>query len=271
MHILKTTALAKQQLNDIKALETVCRKHDHYALTFPIEDGSLYFLLYDEEALLSVFSAYFNGIDAWECSAFTRPAERRKGYFTDLLDLFLEENEPVEDEVEFNLVFAVDESCADTVKTLEALEAVLWYREHMMAMVLPSIKNTAAAQISNRQNPSHVTIAFDPPINRHTTSDTTFQIISKNSGSNAARPIGSFHLDFRGKTAYFYGFEIDDELRGHGLGTRSFFLLLRELSRMGSQMPETLLLQVSEDNIPAVSIYKKAGFQITETISYFIY
>ncbi|WP_243134402.1 GNAT family N-acetyltransferase [Enterocloster asparagiformis] len=33
----------------------------------------------------------------------------------------------------------------------------------------------------------------------------------------------------------------------------------------------TLTLQVSGDNLPALRLYKKTGFHITETLSYYLY
>ena len=62
MKIIRTEHLDQQQLKDLQALETACRLHDHTSLTFPTEDGGLFFLLYDEETLLSAFSAFLTNL-----------------------------------------------------------------------------------------------------------------------------------------------------------------------------------------------------------------
>ena len=62
MKIIRTEHLDQQRLKDLQALETACRLHDHTSLTFPTEDGGLFFLLYDEETLLSAFSAFLTNL-----------------------------------------------------------------------------------------------------------------------------------------------------------------------------------------------------------------
>ena len=72
---------------------------------------------------------------------------------------------------------------------------------------------------------------------------------------------GTFH-------ACFYGFRVHDLCRGLGIGEAAFCLVLNDLIARGCTR---IVLHVGSDNYPALSIYKKAGFRITETLSYFIY
>lgn len=273
MHILQTVCLSEKQVQAIQTLEAACRKHDSCSLTFPIEDGSLYFLLYDEEALLSVFSAFFNGIDTWECSAFTLPSKRRKGYFTQLLERFLEETEKKEGEEEFDIVFTADDSCADTRETLEAIGAALWYREYMMELRTADFNCDAITGDTANQ------ITFSPSLCPQS-AEPLYKI--NWNGSEA----GSFRLDFQGRDVYFFGFEIAEPLRNRGIGTSALFLLLHQLSHLPaeSQKPSgsppdrclhgdqrIIRLQVSGDNPAALALYRRAGFQITETVSCYLY
>ncbi len=87
------------------------------------------------------------------------------------------------------------------------------------------------------------------------------------------RPVGFCYLDFRGQsTSYFYGFEITENLRNQGLGGACLSLLLETcFLRPGSEKLKKISLQVSGQNGPAMALYKKAGFQITESLSYYIY
>ena len=64
---------------------------------------------------------------------------------------------------------------------------------------------------------------------------------------------------------YLYHVEIRRELRSKGWGQALLEALFEELPK-GS----LLTLQVSSLNTPALALYKKTGFRITETLSYFI-
>ena len=253
MQQIKTTDLSDSQIHDIHRMETACQAHDSISLTFPIDEDTVYFLLYDEDVLLSALSAFFNGEDAWECSAFTLPGHRNRGYFTRLFDTFLK------DAGEYDVIFAADEECTDTVKTLEALEAELWYHEYLMEFFLP-----AGMTVSSPEKESGLT--FSPGLETDILAGSTeFQIMERN------HPVGNFHLSLHRDRVYFYGFEIKEELRCQGLGTAALELLLDGLTKIQKNTVKSVYLQVSGNNKPAVALYKKIGFQITETISYYLY
>ena len=253
MKIIRTEHLDQQHLKDLQALETACRLHDHTSLTFPTEDGGLFFLLYDEETLLSAFSAFFNEFETCSCSAFTLPSHRGRGHFSLLLEELLKESG------ECDLLFLADDSCPDTKKTLDALEAEFLNREHMMELRLPAPQSGSE---------SH-SVEFSPALS--TDSGDKRYVISENS-----RPVGSFHLIFQNDTVYFYDFEIHEKLRNQGIGGRAAAALIGELNRMAKTEPEyfpfsRVMLQVSGDNGPALQLYRKLGFEFTETLAYYLY
>ena len=253
MKIIRTKQLDLHQLEDLHALETACRSHDQTSLTFPTEDGCLFFLLYDEETLLSAFSAIFNEFETCSCSAFTLPSCRRRGHFTRLLEELLKESG------ECDLLFLADDSCADAKHTLDAIGAELLNREHMMELRLPA----PSPGLDSRA------VKFSPALSPR--DEDTLYTIRVND-----QPAGSFHLIFQNETVYFYGFEIQEPLRDQGIGTRAAAALIEELNRSARPQPEDLpvsrvLLQVSGDNEPALALYRKLGFAFTETLSYYVY
>jgi GNAT superfamily N-acetyltransferase len=66
------------------------------------------------------------------------------------------------------------------------------------------------------------------------------------------------------KYTYFiliYGFEIEDEFKGKGLGKLSFSKLLEDLS-FNFPNNSGIILSVFEDNKPAIKIYKDLGFEV---------
>ena len=81
-------------------------------------------------------------------------------------------------------------------------------------------------------------------------------------------PYGSLKiLSFPGHY-YLFGFEILPEFRGRGHGKKLLCHVLHELS---GKAPLPVRLQVSGDNAAALSLYEKTGFQITETLSCYLY
>lgn len=255
MNIIRTKTLSNTQKNSLLRLQETCRKHDHISLSFPMEEDCTFYLLYDEDSLLSALSAFFNENGEYECYACTLPANRRKGHFALLLEELLKESGDID------LVFPVDETSEDTVRTLDALGAVLWYQEHLMELTASVFSETGPAKSNCLAESLSLSIAHDP---EEGPSRCTFLM----NGSS----VGSCYLDFRGQSAYFYGFEIAENLRNHGLGSACLFLLLETcFSLPGPEKPKKLFLQVSGQNLPAMALYKKAGFQITESLSYYIY
>ena len=79
---------------------------------------------------------------------------------------------------------------------------------------------------------------------------------------------GSFSLYLQPPSACLFEVEIAEPFRGHGLGQA----MIRQLQDLTPAIGiSTLTLQVSGDNLPALRLYKKTGFHITETLSYYLY
>lgn len=256
MNMIRTKAPSETQISDLLHLQETCKKHDNISLTFPMEEECIFYLLYEEDGLLSAICTFFNENGDYECCAYTLPLNRQQGYFTMLLEELLKETE------DHDLVFPADETCEDTVLTLHAIEADLWYQEHLMELSSSAFLKTGLTK-NNRFSDS-LTLAMTCD-GENEPSLCTFLI----NGS----PVGSCYLDFRGQSAsYFYGFEISESLRNQGLGSACLSLLLDTLFlRPGSEKIKKIILQVSGQNGPAMALYKKAGFQITESLSYYIY
>ena len=81
-------------------------------------------------------------------------------------------------------------------------------------------------------------------------------------------PIGLCRTLQEGDAACFYDFEINPALRGKGLGKRALAVVLQHLTSEGITK---VFLHVSGDNLPAVRLYRDFGFEITESLEYWIY
>lgn len=211
---------------------------------FPTEDADLFALYETEESIRSAAAFFLEGEDLYECYAFTEPSFRRQGLFTRLLDLAIDE---LPEDSEF--IFYTNKKSPDTLEALDALGAELVLEEHMMELDLKSWKSDSSKASD---------YAFT--VTNETVDDTLTRLYSSTHGSVKISVFVSHY--------YLYGLEIFEEYRGQGYGKA---LLLQVISDLISCNPLPLRLQVSGENIPAVSLYKKTGFQIAETLSGYLY
>lgn len=255
MNLYRTNTLSQIQKQDLLKLQNICRNHDKISVTLPVEEDCIYCLLYNEEILLSALCGFFNENGDCECGAFTLPEHRRKGHFSRLLKEMIKETKDTD------IVFPVDLRCSDTLGVLEEIGASFWYQEHIMELPLSSLLITPAVNSQKRVNNLELSIASTPE-------EIPVQCVFLLDGE----AVGSCFLDTQEHGAYFYGFEISEPLRNQGLGTACLSLFLETyFAHPNAKRFKKLFLQVSGLNQPAIALYKKAGFQITESLSYYVY
>ena len=241
--ISSTNLLTQKQQQEIADLTAFCRQHDGNDLSWPA----------DEEDLTHVFGYLPDGRLAAcltlipyeetlaECCAFTHPEFRRNGFFSRLLE------EALSQYPDADLLFAVSEDCVDALKTLEALGAEKDSEEHMMECDLGSVPGNSS---------SH-------PFSITRTNETEYALHHSGTlcGTASAEPVSK-------TTVCLHHVEILPEFRNQGCGTAFLQLLLPELAGKGFQKA---ILQVAGDNAPAITLYKKTGFSVTKTLSYYFY
>lgn len=266
---LVRTLLPKQQAS-LERLVQLCREQDGITLSCPV-DGDLYWIIYDEPEnassthfryaeqtdMAACLAAYDMGDNAWECCGFTRPDLRGQGYFSVLLENACGENGMLADA---DLYFLTDGRCAGALAVLEHIGAEHGYDELMMEVELDAAQaETGPAQAA-------------PPLTANTSASVLSVSLSSNltaaslfSGSSL---IGSCKLQPGKSGIYLYDLEIIPGKRRQGLGTRFLQLLFPLLYSKGFSR---LTLQVSGENRAALALYKKTGFRITKTLSYYLY
>lgn len=281
MKIIDTTALTEEQIHKIKLLTDTCYAHDNIRLTYPwAESGDCcrHYLSYGEDGGLTAALAILALDDeTMECSAFTHPDCRRQGYFTRLFEAAMERFEA------YDILFGVPESCHAAVMALSALGAELESREHQMELVLPqtvlpsitdSGLHTNAQSRSESDSKNHsktrgglTLISQDSPIQcdstENTPSTTTWALIQDETtiGHCLTTPVSD-------ACVCLHRLEIAESLRRKGYGSSFLSLLLPRIAASGIRK---IILQVSGDNEAAIALYKKTGFRITETLSYYCY
>lgn len=273
MDIIRTNLLSAGQADEIKELLNECRDSKGQTPFFPFEDGDLFYLLFTETdnnaagrilacaAALSFFEE--SGAPYAECSAFTRSDLRRKGYFSLLFDELSQDIEKVD------LYFPVTDPEPGTLAALASLEAIRDRDEYRMELELECAKAFSGAPFQETSAPGTWKV---PGSRLHTQWEETEHDSFLLSFYQEEKAVGNCCLSFFEDSACFYGFEIREELRGRGLGKKALSLTL---SLLKNGLPRSgcrrLTLHVSGLNAPAVSLYKKAGFQIQERLSYYLY
>lgn len=257
MHIIHTTTLSRQQIQDMRAIAALQRRRDGAALSCPV-DGDEFWLLEDGGQTVSFFAVYKMDETLWECSAFTDPGKEGRGYFSLLLGEVLRVSEH---SGEPDLCFAADNRCARSLDVLRHLEADFSHNEYMMACSLPAPAVRASSHARLRLSPHNLAAPLPEEL-----SLTAWEV--RPGSWRTSMPAGSCRLYVCGGRAYLYGLEIAPELRGMGYGTGFLIRIMELLQKNGCK---ELRLQVSGDNLPALALYKKTGFRITETLSYYLF
>lgn len=265
-NLFRTPRLTREQKQQIADLVRACSRCDQSTLSFPAEEGDLFYLHYTEKGELACAAAlsFFGdvshseeGADGGyaECSAFTLPALRRLGYFSSLFDFLSSDIETID------LYFVTEPANQNTQKALASLGAVHDRDEYLMEIEVGREQKSGFLPECSRLS---VTAAEEE-------GSVLLQFYLKESPFPNRRA-GSCRLFPSGDSACFYGFEIETSLRGRGLGREALLLTLSLLADKNCGFScRRMYLHVSGTNLPAVSLYKKTGFCICKTLSYYLY
>lgn len=278
MNIIRTDRLSLIQREKVCRLLEECRNGENAAPFFPLEDGDLFYLLFmdtKELACAAALSFFADpAVSYAECTAFTRPDLRRNGYFSALFERL---SQDIED---MDLYFPVSAPCEGTLAALASLEAVHDGDEYKMELELDKTDKKEGAKAGAEETGDRTAkpaASGRLGVRWEDMGDGSF-LLSFYLKKGKERPCpsslraGSCCLFFSSDSACFYGFEIKESLRGQGLGKEALLLTL-SLLEGGLPVPgcKRIFLHVSGLNTAAVSLYRKAGFQISEILSYYLY
>lgn len=276
-NIQKKEQLSRQEEAALQALIQACCLHDSCSLSCSFEPGTSYYLLYlkEESSCRFISAACVLPYDDTlaECTAFTHPNWRRLGYFSALLDYVLE------DFCETDLLFPLSNEAKDGLAVLTHLGAEFQASELQMelslkdAVIWKSIQTAPGLSLIPGEPDKNEKDASDEgPAQGHLSAldegpvpDGALLQLVRNDGLL----LGSCRLSPAGSECLcLHHVEILEPYRKQGFGSSLMLLLLKQLTEKNISR---LILQVSGDNAPALALYKKTGFRITETLSYYLY
>lgn len=268
MDILYAARPNHSQQEELHALLSACREKEPLSLSIP-EDGNGFFLAYKKAGqpegrplLVSCGAFCTVSADLWECYGLTRPEYRRRGLFGRLLEEICRMAQEQEEQTgtEINLAFLSDGNSADGLAAFRALNMEYWYSEYRMEGEVPLIHSSASQEAGSlflKQFPG-----------QEDDEDMVFYAYpAADAGLREDQVIGACRLLSLGPSCFcLHHVKINPDFRGKGWGGK----LMDALSGLlppGSR----IILQVSSLNRPAMALYKKTGFRITETLSYYLY
>lgn len=263
MYINHTCTLSPGEVKELTALTNQCKAYDHLTLSFPSDGDHYWILKNDSQKVIAYFALCKIHPSLWECYGFTCPDCRENGYFSQLLNQVLDYCEEKGDP---DLVFVTDGQCPQALHVLAHLEAVYSHSEYMMSL-----------SFSSPDLP--VTLSDDMGLNfhiepnfwgNHSLKEQEISLCAwpDTKSSRLSPPPITCHLRTHGRNVYLFSLETRPEYRRQGLTLTFLNRLVQILRRAGYH---TLLLQVSGSNQAALKLYQKTGFQITETLSYYLY
>lgn len=278
MKLHKLFSLDPVQTRQIREMVNTCTAHDGTSLSFPFEEGELFLLVEEDRRILSSIAFVPVEEKLYDCSAFTHPDFRGQGFFTDLLNAGIEAL-PEDSE----LLFYSDKKDRLTAAVLESIGAEPDSEEHMMALdpedFFSAVRCEDLSKASGIPSASYLDIHME-------SADIDGTLTLFFHSAHAAVNFSVFPSHY-----YLYGFEVEEACRGKGYGTGFLKEVLCRLWNLPANSPSCpplfaelpsvrgtsvpalrpVLLQVTGDNVPALALYKKTGFRITETLCCYLY
>lgn len=284
MKVLKLRVLNEKQKSDVDNLVRECLKEENLERTLYLESDinyyvnmNCFYLLYNNQKLVSVLTIFQPLKDEAEISAYTLQAERKKGYF----DVLLSNAE--EELCGFGvkrILFVVEPESKSGMAALKAYDTKYFKSEYLLSLDIGEIvedridtdfnlmelsfdKRLDAVNLSQKIFGIELEEAYDIV-------DTAMESESMNcygfyTGDNL---IGICNVSYGKNGASIFGLGIKPDYQGKGYGRILLNFVLAAVKKYGLS---SITLQVGSENKRAFSLYKSAGFQIQKQYDYYEY
>lgn len=245
MKFFYADALEHRRHLKLSALFDLCFPSPCLPGALPADADGLWLAADENDELTGCLLLFQTDLHSWEGIPFVHPAYRRKGIFSALLANACQKgNCPGEDD----LFFSVRPTQTLWLQVLNSIEAEKAFDEYMMEY---SFQNLSSARLKTEADFSdELTVSF------------------QGTEGMASCPHVSCLLSAHGSSIYLYQLFTEEAFRGQGRALTFLHHLFPRLKALGFS---SVRLQVSGANLPAMALYKKTGFHITETLSFYLY
>lgn len=281
MTIKAYSSLSENVLKEVLKLEEICKEDDHLngslfldtSLNFSHDLKSI-FLQYENSELISMLSMFIPKQQEAEISAFTLPKYRGNGYFTALL------SKAVEELSKFHVpdILFVCEAQSNTGKrAIEAFNAKYEYTEYSMRykkdgyvqrdgyrlmLIKPDLKDLDKIVDINIKTFGDGYEDAKSWVDKSFESQTREQFLGVLNGEM----IGMVSVNREGDVMSICGLGVLPEFRNQGYGKELLHLILDSLWQSGKT---EITIDVNSENVNALGLYKKSGFQIEVAYEYY--
>lgn len=282
MKILKVHNLNKRKIKDIQQLVNECLKKDGLERALDLSNGQTFFqelagfyLLYEDNMLLSVLTIFQPVQREAELSAYTQPEYRKKGYFKQLLQCALEEIRKVPIEIVTIVVEAGSNHGKQAVKScggeyvnseyLLALENNIDIKEDKKRSF--SIKTLEVANIKEAVEINIETLHAVPEeaqwmMNEILDSDTMDCFC----GMVESTMVGICCVSYGNSNAFIYGVGVRNQYQGKGYGR---MLLSKSICKIRKKGFDKIQLHVGSDSKKGLCLYESIGFHVETQYDYY--
>ncbi len=292
MKILQIHKLNTQQIKDVEALVEECLKTDGLERSIYLDNDinfyvnlDSFFLLYEENRLVSVLAIFEPLEEEAEITAYTLPSERKKGYFKALFEKAKSEL------LRFDLhlaLFVTEPESQSGLAVLKALKAKYSKSEYLLAYQFLKTEDRYSGTSAD-ENPDDIIVLKELTQDKideaaeissfifDTDMDETRDVIELSMHSGYMKCYGAYinsrlagicNISFGTEQASIFGFGISTKLQGKGHGRR---LLRQVMALIKARNFNTVALHVGSENSRAYNLYTSEGFQIQTQYDYYEY
>ncbi|WP_346936433.1 GNAT family N-acetyltransferase [Clostridium sp.] len=282
MQILELRELDKRQIEDIKNLEGICQKYDKTKGSVFLSNEinfskeiNCFFLLYEEETLVSFVSMFIPRSKEAEVSAYTLPEKRKKGFFKILLESAI--NELRKYGVK-EILFVHETSSNDGMLVLKKFNAIYDFSEYLLVYRQDEfIKRDGKLKLAPITIQDIDEIAkLNMDIFNKTLEEgkaiVNRAIESKDRISYMAKVdneiVGICSISLEGGNAFICGLGISTKYRGLGYGKE---ILSKGIEKALTLDIKDIYLEVDSKNHTAYNLYINNGFIIKTQLDYYRY
>ncbi|WP_097014663.1 GNAT family N-acetyltransferase [Anaerocolumna aminovalerica] len=288
MHLEKLHQLDKQQKLEVKKLVSNCLTTDGLSRELYLDnDMNLYenldsfFLLYDQQQLVSVLTIFQLNEREAEISGYTLPDKRKKGYFTTLLNAA--EEELLDFDI-YDMVFVAEPNSICGKMTALSLGASFIKSEYLLRLKLEDYTKKYSEFLSNLNfivtpltSKDIMQAAYIHSEIFKTEFHQSEELIQNVLESDCMvcygakledELIGICNVNNGKNKASIFGYGVMPRLQGKGYGKGLINYVLRQLIK---EKVNEVTLQVSSNSKKAMRIYNYLGFQVVTQYDYYGY
>lgn len=280
MNIAKEASITRVQEQEIRNLIDMSNKQDNTNYAFDYSDDfkkdgeTNLFLLYDDKNLLGFISIFSPGKTEAELTAIVSPGYRQKGCFNYLLS---EAADELKGRNIDSILFVCDYNSIDGNSTAKSIDSKYEFSEYLMKYssdksnidIDSSTVLVTEAKLADKDRLININ-AF------HSNREEACGMIEANFQSSVRNLysiiyenniVGMIGVLAETDRQYIYGFCIDKEYRGRGLGRKSLNLIVEKCLQEDNM--KEICLEVQTDNENALGLYRGVGFELVTEFKYY--